>query len=76
MLHAPPPSTFSSSTGSRTRGERGSVDIYPRHRYHLVPLVDDEVVGRGEEGRETDESAGCPDQVNRVNVSPVNGESN
>lgn len=41
-----------------------------------MPLVDDEVVGRGEEGRETDESAGCPDQVNRVNVSPVNGESN
>lgn len=42
-----------------------------------MPLVDDEVVGRGGGGeRETDESAGCPDQVNRVNVSPVNGESN
>lgn len=38
-----------------------------------MPLVDDEVA---EGGRGTDESAGCPDQVNRVNVSPVNGESN
>ena len=37
----------------------------------ILPVVDDEV----DEGKK-DESTGCPDQVNRVNVRPVNGESN